>query len=277
YMPNTGFTITGTIADTYKLGNLKLIEKLDNEDPAEHTLITFDTPDTSYNFSRTVPYSGTVPEGEHTFTYEFVVTDAVGHTVSSKSFTTRVDTAGPTVTVTNPQADTGDNAKKGTNAIAETTYRFTGNSTDANGVSAVWYKIATTQPSAASVPSLTSETESLRATLTDATWTDAGFTKATSTTPWNSYVTFKTKGATGEGYEEGLNYNIYVYAVDQAGNVSASPAVRNFDVDMTEPSLTVGAITNTANDTTPHCLEKNTIYYFNGANLTGTLSYSDTL
>ncbi|WP_294241880.1 Ig-like domain-containing protein, partial [Pseudobutyrivibrio sp.] len=272
FMSTTGFTITGTIGDTYQLGTLKLIEMKDGAATTAsgtdgYTVMT--STGTSANFSIKVPLGNVTPT-DGTYTYEFIVTDSAGHTANSKTFTTTVDTTGPSIEVTSPSADTGDNAKKGTNAIAETSYRFAGTSSDTNGVAAVYYKIATAAPAATSVPSPTSDTAALRATLTESTWTGAGFTKATSTTNWTAFPTFKVKGASGDGIEEGLGWKIYAYAVDNAGNVS-SAAVREFDVDMSAPTLTAGIAAGT------NCIEKNTIYYFNSTNLTGSLGYSDTL
>ncbi|MBO4859873.1 MAG: hypothetical protein J5527_15265 [Treponema sp.] len=277
FMSQSGLTLSGTIEDTYHLGSLRLIEKKDgtvtaasnidvnNDEVVDGYLVT-STDVTSYNFSVHVPLGNETTLTDGDYTYEFVVADSVGHTTTSKTLTTTVDTTAPTISVTTPVADSGDNAKKGVNAIAETNFRFTGTSNDAHGVAAVWYKIGTTEPDAADVPSPTSETLDLRATLTDSTWTGKGFTKVNSTDNWNAFQSFGS-----EGIAEGLGWKIYAYAVDNAGNVS-SAAIREFDVDMSAPSLTAGV-----DDSGNNCIEKNTIFYFNSDNLTGILSYSDTL
>ncbi|MBO4857634.1 MAG: SUMF1/EgtB/PvdO family nonheme iron enzyme [Treponema sp.] len=259
FMPVSGFTIIGTIADTYQLGSLSLIEKKDGTPTAAsgedgYTVMT--STGTSANFSINVPLGDVTPT-DGTYTYEFVLTDSVGHIVNSKIYTTTVDSTAPVVSITTPATDF---TNKGVDAIAETSYRFTGTSNDTNGISAVYYKIATTAP--ANVPT--------SSTLAESTWANEGFIKVNSTINWTAFPTFKVKGASGDGIEEGLGYKIYVYAVDNAGNVS-SAAVREFDVDMAAPSLTVGVTTNA------NCIEKNAVYYFNSENLTGTLAYLDTL
>ncbi|MBR3645417.1 MAG: Ig-like domain repeat protein, partial [Lachnospiraceae bacterium] len=238
FMPEAGLTITGNIADTYKLGTLRLIEKKDGVLTAAATPANTGDPDgkviststaTSSDFSIPVPLNSVTPT-TGVYTYEFVVTDSVGHTVNSSTYSTTVDLSAPTTTVSAPA---NNDEKKGVESINETNFRFTGTASDENGVAAVWYKIATEQPAAASVPSLASATETLRATLTDATWTGAGFTKATSTANWNATHTFGTGGTA-----EGLGYKIYVYAVDRAGNVSTTPTIREFDVDLSYPTIT---------------------------------------
>ena len=230
YMPSTGFTISGSVADNYRLGNLKIIEKKDGVETAAsgengYTVIT--STGTSANFSQQVPLGNVIPT-DGVYSYQLILTDDVGHEVTSKTYTTAVDTTAPAVTITNPISDTGSTAKKNTNAINEAYFRFTGNIAEANSVQAVWYKIVgITEPT----PTAPVSGQNALNMANWSSWANANYGSST----WNITQAFKTKGATGDGIEEG-NYKIYVYVVDKAGNVSTE-AVREFDVDMAAPTI----------------------------------------
>lgn len=235
FMPTAGLTINGTATDTYKIGTLTVIEKKDNVETAETvTIENATTTGGSWNI-RLPLASGDATTG--VYTYQFKLTDSVGNTVYSKEFTTTVDTTAPTITIDNPSSDT---AKKGVNAIDETSFKFSGSVNDTNSVASVYYKI----DSSATLDA-TSDLPAPEAVLSAGAWEAKGFSAANfGSANWSFYQSFKAANASDtDKLPEALNYYVHVYAVDKAGNcgnsdTSNTPANRNFDVDLKNPEIT---------------------------------------
>lgn len=240
YMPKAGFTITGTAADSYKLGGTtegtacitvyeyKKADKQDNWPTTETQKQTFSV--TSLNnhsgtISVKVPLNNATPS-DGLYKYTFEVTDSLGNKGTWKSSDQGIiyDETAPTIKITTPAADT---TNKGVNAISEQSFKFIGTFNEANEISGIYYKVVKS-----GTPTIPTGTDLLSA----AKWEENGFTAtSTQTSSWNTYHSF-TAGTSGE-YGEAIGYTLWVYGVDKAGNRS-EVAKRTFDVDMSAPSIT---------------------------------------
>ena len=220
---DTGVVISGTLTETYFSSWKVLVNEID---------VTDDD-----GYKKTAPESGTgkvwsvtlpvADDGSKDGKYAVQVTftDSARKSVSTKAVQTTIDTTAPeSLEVTSPAED----AKTGKNAISVPTFKFEGTAQDnaeGTGVKTVYYLI------------------NANATATAET---GSWAAVNGTTGWNQYGTFKTKGADGEGFEEGTYY-LHVYAEDNAGNKSAVVS-RKFDVDMSAPVLTVGSYASQTNE-----------------------------
>ncbi|MCQ2591177.1 MAG: Ig-like domain-containing protein [Treponema sp.] len=226
FMPETGFIISGKATDSYGIESLKILETKGQPGDENYYSQEKELKDLikNGNWSIKVPLNGTVEEGA--YNYSFVLADKAGHEVTTKVYTSVVDTTPPKVSIINP----GEGKRQGTNAINEISYKLEGSfERDTSGIEAVWYTIAKSVPAKPSA----------ELSLSTVEWNDLGWTKATSgTLGWNSYESFKAKDSDGAGHEEG-SYTLYVYAVDKAGNISSLES-SNFDVDLSEPELEAG-------------------------------------
>ncbi len=103
YMPANGFTISGTAFDSYKLADSNALKIEQTYNPVSGSSVTMSNYITSVNgknseenWTQHVPLSGTPQEG--TYTYTFTLLDSIGHQVTSKTYTTTVDTVAPNIT-----------------------------------------------------------------------------------------------------------------------------------------------------------------------------------
>ena len=241
FMPSTGLTISGKASDTNKLASLRVIEKINgsetaeslSDDPAKNTIVVSGT---LTNWTKHLPL-GEIPSAneEYEYTYSFVLKDEVGNTVYSTEYTTTLDKMSPDISITKPVSDTGDNAKKGKNAIDETSFKFEGKVENETNLSAVYYVIDTNSGAPA---------KPTANVINASSWLALNFEQANigttleGTTNWNFYQSFKAKTSTEtDKLPESLNYYLHIYAVDKAGNVS-SVTTRNFDVDLSDPVST---------------------------------------
>ncbi len=241
FMPSAGLAISGKASDTNKLASLKIIEKRNGEetteskstDPSKNTI---EVSGKLINWTKHLPL-GDIPSAneEYEYTYSFVLKDEVGNTVYSTEYTTTLDKLSPDISITKPESDTGDNAKKGKNAIDETSFKFEGKVENETNLSAVYYVIDTNSAAPA---------KPTANVINASSWSDLNFEQANigttldGTTNWNFYQSFKAKTSSETGkLPESLNYYLHVYAVDKAGNVSTA-STRNFDVDLSDPVST---------------------------------------
>ncbi len=155
--------------------------------------------------------------------YEFVATDKAGKT-KPVTVNIKVDGTAPVVSALT------SSDKNANGYITSTPSPFHVEYSDNDGAEGVelYWKISASVPAAATYTS--------KAALVTAA---NGWTKVNGDT---FYGNFKTKGAEGNGIEEGASYNAYVVAVDRADNVSALKNLA-FGVDLNAPVIT---ITNTA-------------------------------
>ena len=246
---NGQFSLSGKAKDTNGVKEIVITQKINDgsEKQIEKITVAGGAQNAIWSTNAALPRDPEHPEtpmasitsGEYFYT--ITVTDIAGNDTSiteataksvSKTFKAKIDRSAPTIkSITNPSSDTSNT---GANAISVVSFTFRGAAADdvggttaQTGLEAVWYKIIAQNTAAPAAPTTN--------TTVDGTWTRAGFTKASNTTSWSFSQAFKTKGATGEGIEEGL-YKVAVYAVDKAGNVSAA-ASQIFDVDMNAPEI----------------------------------------
>ncbi|MBP5430778.1 Ig-like domain-containing protein, partial [Ruminococcus sp.] len=160
--------------------------------------------------------------------YQYVITvkDNAGNE-KTDTFETKVDTTAPVVIISNPGS--GTDAKMGREAIDSTSYQFKGSVTEQNSVMKIYYQIKDKDEAAPSVPEATER-------LTESSWTGAGWKTVTAGKSWSFYRDIK-EGT--EAIAEG-KYNIYMYALDGAGNMSA-PSSQEFHVDMAAPVVEADA------------------------------------
>lgn len=240
YMPNGGFDITGTVSDSYKLAgttegtNCVTVEEYykataaDSWPTAAQQTQTFNATNINNHsgaISIHVPLNnGATVDGR--YKYKITVKDSMDNkgTYSTSDQGIIVDKTAPIVTITTPSSDT---SHTGANAIHEQSFKFIGGFTEANEISGIYYKIIKSGIAVPAVPDGN--------VILDATWEGEGFTKVTAgSSTWNSFQSFTT-GTTGD-YCEGENYQICVYGVDKATNVSTVTTC-TFDVDMSAPEI----------------------------------------
>ncbi len=205
----TGFSFSGTAADTNGLAGLTVTQ---NKDGGGAVVVsgTGLTGTTDWSLSGLprdpastgTTVSGSAADGE----YEYILTaaDIAGKT-TALTRRIRFDATGPVVTVVNPAEDSWSSSASVT---------VNGTASDLTGVRAVYYSTAASEPALPSDPT------------TDANWTGAGWTKTSGTTGWT--VSFS-------GLSEGTKI-FRSRAVDTTGNVS-DVAVRNYGVDLAVPVL----------------------------------------
>lgn len=230
YMPKGGFEITGTAGDSYAFEKIKIKETKTGTDAGttskEITALNDDGTWTCFvplnKDSSFVPTSGS-------YKYEIIAYDTVGNEVSTSTNSIIVDTTAPTVGITDPADNT---ARKGKKSVNEVNFSFKGSVLDESEVSGVYYKIL--PASDTSTPAVPSSGNLALA----ATWENAGWTATNSgTTSWTAVQSFVSGTNSSAGFCEALNYKIYVYAVDAAGNYNEEPVIRTFDVDFKEPTV----------------------------------------
>lgn len=210
--------------------------------------------------TRQVPVTN-IPIDGSSIEVKVIGLDTNGRESQEKTVRISCDAEAPAVTITNPAT-----GKTGSSAIDQSSPRFNGTISDTSDIAGVYYIIQ----NSGSVPTpIASGTSALNTS----TWTAAGWTAASyDNSSWNfnpNFVNGDTTPPAGS-YKEGKDYTIYVCAVDSAGNVNDTAVTRSFDVDLNNPTLIIAATTNA------NCKNQNNIYYFNGTNLTGTITATDT-
>lgn len=202
------------------------------------------------NATATIAKTKLTADGDYSITVKGI--DKNGRESGTKTTTLKRDTSGPTVQIKAPADDTKVNER----ALNETT-QFSLRLDDAGGtgVAKVFYKF-THAPEPGSIMGI-----------------DGGYTQdPTSDGPYTIDIPFikgDASAADKVGKLDEGHWYLHVYAVDEAGNVSAL-GKRRFDIDFSNPSLTV-----TINENTTTKYKTDGIYYFKG-DLTGTISASDT-
>ncbi|WP_039924792.1 Ig-like domain repeat protein, partial [Treponema sp. JC4] len=255
YMPNEGYTISGSVSDSYSIKSLKITETFTPKDTTASKVektadIIADVgsstvpAQTFADFQLPLDYTSGTNLDDGTYSYSITLTDKKGNE-DTITFASIVDKTAPTVTITTPETD---DSYKAENAISGKTFQFEGDLEEDNSLSGVYYAIVANGAAAPSVP--TADVTTAEA------WENKGFTKVTNfgTTNWKTKKNFRVKGsdpdsAYPDSLEEGSQYKIIVYAVDKAGNVGhtkgASKAERSFDVDMAKPDIKLTPLANT--------------------------------
>lgn len=261
-MPGNGYTISGTASDSYKLKEITIKQ---TKDGSNAITATIPLTGTSKAWSLALPFKvdgNKVPSydapTDGTYSYEIRVYDEAGNDYLVKTFDTTVDTTAPTLSFDANLYDSVNSVSniKGVNAINETNFRFEGGFVE-NKLHSIYYAFGNTVPSNPQNADV----------LDSEKWTD--WSKATTgSSTWNFVQEFKTKGSDAAGLPEG-SYNLYMYAVDKAGNVSTL-ATLPFDVDMADPVITNVSIT--ADTGSQMNLNGNTIYFNGSLNVSATAS-----
>lgn len=251
-----------TIKDSYKLGSLKVTQTYtstegENEkvectkefSDGKESTETIPLPLSSINDGNWI--KGTPQEG--TYSYTFEVTDSVGNTASEEINKIIYDNTAPTVEITNPVGRTGKDS------INSESYRFEG-TFDEKNLLYVYYKIGARDFECGERPDISN---------------DNGWEKAViSGTKW-SFDKELVSGVTQQDNKlcEG-SYDIYVCAIDQAGNVGELKK-QSFDVDFNYPTVTFdweSASASASDNNTAH--QESSTIYFNG-DFTFTVDFKD--
>lgn len=157
---------------------------------------------------------------------EYVVEDAEDWKSSAKTiYITRDDDGPSNLDITAPSG----------NMITSDSYKFEGRVSDSSGINAVYYQFV---KEGGAEPDAVSYGENGRAALDEANWTALNYTPAAlSDTGWYMLQEFiEGKEDSSPKLSEGLDYTLYVYAVDKAGNTS-NLAAKTFDVDLKKPEI----------------------------------------
>ena len=230
YMNDQGYILNGTAADSYGLASVEIIEKYNGVETGLETI----TVGANNSWQVRVPL-GNVTPNEGRYDYTIVAKDTAGNVTTSRNYVTYVDKTSPLIGIVRPVT-----TALLTGAINESQASFSGSVSDsvdsnsnevASGIHAVWYKILARNATAPVPPASTS------VALQDTAWN--GWTKAIAgASLWNFNQAFEqgTTAYNAGNLPEG-RYTLYVVAVDNAGMVS-EVASRNFDVDMSAPTLT---------------------------------------
>lgn len=222
YMGSGGFTVDGTVGDSGSgVATLTVTEEYSEDNvnfestPASGAAVEF----TGNNWTKHLPLgASTTPENGY-YRYKFILKDKAGNS-SEYSTNTTVDIVPPSLSFINPTGRTG------VDSINASPYMFSGTVTEANEVMALYYKILNKDADAPSSPASD--------VLTKTTWTNAGWTSITAEKNWSFYRDINDGT---NSIREGL-YNIYMYVLDGAGNLSAR-ASREFHVDMASPVVEI--------------------------------------
>lgn len=252
FMPKSGLSIPVTVEDSYKLKELSVIQRKNGENGETQVTKTVPLEGKNKHIDIQIPFDDKgdfVEPTDGEYTYIFKVTDDVGNEKETTIFGPVIfDDTKPIITISNPSGNTGENA------IDSTSYKFEGTVEEKN-LFGIYYKIAKEDETSPEAPSYENQDG----------WTQVSVSG--SGTSWNFYQSF-CKGdetETGGTLKEG-SYNVYLYAIDKAENVS-EPLKMNFDVDLAAPTLT-SALTST------HITDTNaSIVYFKGdLKLSGTVT-----
>ena len=222
YMGSGGFTVDGTVGDSGSgLATLTVTEEYSEDNvnfeatPASGAAVDF----TGNNWIKHLPLGASTTPANGYYRYKFILKDKAGNSAEYSTNTT-VDVDAPEIIISSPTDKTGPNA------INASPYMFSGTVTEANEVMALYYKILNKDADAPSSPASD--------VLTKTTWTNAGWTSITAEKNWSFYRDINDGT---NSIREGL-YNIYMYVLDGAGNLSAR-ASREFHVDMASPVVEI--------------------------------------
>lgn len=247
YIQNVaGKSFTITVDGLSSQGPYKLFRRIgDTGNFEERTVSQSDFP-----FEDTLELASANQIAEGTKVYYYVEDSTPRESNKDKNVEINFDDDAPTLTITSPSTN-----KTGTSALSEP-IMFGGSSSDAkSGIAKVYYRF--TQNTAAddtSVPYVLIDSSTQPLKSSPFTIDNVEFTSGT------THVNGKL--------EEGKWY-FQAYAEDAAGNISATD-VKEFDINLSAPALTV-----TVNGNTDNCKLSGGAYYFKG-DFTGTVNSSDT-
>lgn len=236
YMPQSGFTIKGTANDSYKLNKSTCLVVTEEykataatttwtEKKKDHA-ITVGSDD---SWTLAVPINPAMNGSKYAdgiYRYTFTLTDTVGNAVSETTKQITVDTTAPTLTITAPTTGT---------LITEVYPKFEGKFTESVELKNIYFKFVEgtknngtytyTAPTVTSVASF------------DGSWSTANTSAIKGTNQeWHANQQFKQKAGEGSGLPEGF-YKLFAYAVDEAGNYTATAATAEYKVDMAAPVI----------------------------------------
>lgn len=236
YMPQSGFTIKGTANDSYKLNKSTCLVVTEEykataatttwtEKEKDHA-ITVGSDD---SWTLAVPINPAMNGSKYAdgiYRYTFTLTDTVGNAVLETTKQITVDTTAPTLTITAPTTGT---------LITEVYPKFEGKFTESVELKNIYFKFVEgtknngtytyTAPTVTSVASF------------DGSWSTANTSAIKGTNQeWHANQQFKQKAGEGSGLPEGF-YKLFAYAVDEAGNYTATAATAEYKVDMAAPVI----------------------------------------
>jgi hypothetical protein len=217
----TVFTIAGTASDSYGIQSVSVTQTKGGT-----TLTAATTGTTSWNTgslplkSAGTAYTGTEisnKDADGTYTYTITATDKAGKTSTQQTVTVIIDSTPPNA----PEISAPDSSATGLNALSGTSYIFRGSANDNTGgvgLAKIWYVFS----QSTSAPTGTSGYTELD--MPDGSWSISRELDTGTASPADGHLCEGT-------------WHLYVKAEDKAGNLTASAAVRTFDIDKSSPSL----------------------------------------
>lgn len=220
FMPQSGLTVTATANDSYKLQNIKVIQNYkDNSGKATETTITIPTSEKEKIINQPIPFDSDgkkITPADGIYTYSFKAEDSVGNTAETEKFSVKYDNTPPEITIKNP------NNKIGKDAINSESYKFEGTVKEEN-LYGIYYQILQKGSPTPEQPKF-NNTEN---------WKEI----SASGNSWSFYESFKEGTQVGADKLCEGSYDLYIYAIDKAENVSTE-CKTTFDVDMNPPQIT---------------------------------------
>lgn len=217
----TVFTLAGTASDSYGIQSVSVTQTKGGT-----TLTAATTGTGSWNTgslplkSAGTAYTGTeisTKVADGTYTYTITATDKAGKTSTQQTVTVVIDSTPPYA----PEISAPDSSATGLNALSGTSYIFRGSANDNTGgvgLAKIWYVFS----QSTSAPTGTSGYTELD--MPDGSWSISRELDTGTASPADGHLCEGT-------------WHLYVKAEDKAGNLTASAAVRTFDIDKSSPSL----------------------------------------
>ena len=249
FMTSDGLTIPVTVKDSYKLKKIEVTQKFTSDDASSSSestktkIINLESKDLkTITENIKIPFNesgeSVTPDNGKYF-YTFTVYDSVDNsTAISQLGPVSFDNEKPVIQITNP------NNKTGKDAISSTSYKFEG-TIDEDYLYGLYYQIIEKNDPAPNAPTYDNH--------------DGWKEISVSGNSWSFYQIFSegtNSSASADTFKEG-SYDIYLYAIDKAANVS-DECKTTFDVDLSAPTITKKLEATNTTDTNA------SIIYFNG-------------
>ncbi len=247
FMTSDGLTISVTVKDSYKLKKIEVTQNFTSDDASSSSeptkIINLESTDLkTITENIKIPFNESgefVTPDNGKYFYTFTVYDSVDNsTAISKLGPVSFDNEKPVIKITNPKNKTGKDA------ISSTSYKFEG-TIDEDNLYGLYYQIIEKNDPAPIAPTYDNH--------------DGWKEISVSGNSWSFYQIFSegtNSSASADTFKEG-SYDIYLYAIDKAANVS-DVCKTTFDVDLSAPTITKKLEATNTTDT------NSSIIYFNG-------------